>query len=274
MEGGRLNQHITKGQSMKIRVAMVIVLACGMGVPAMGQGTTKLTPSAVKPVAPVKAAAPAEQPVTKPADKKPADAAMPGDDEMAAWMATAMPGVYHEHLQKMAGEWETTMKAGWGGKMEESKGTLKNNMRMGGRYLVSNYSGTMMGQPMVGQGVMGYNNITKQYETTWRDNMGTGMMIEMGTCDAAGKVITTKGQMQGPDGQMMKQRTVYTIGDGKYTIEAFSAGADGQEAKVFELTCVRTKAPGKAAAGEDDLDEMQEQVKKKVKSATDALKPK
>lgn len=256
---------------MKMRMNIAVVAALAVCGSAMAQGTTT-KPAAAKPVEPAKQA-PAAQPST--GEKKPAAQPDP-QAEMEAWLATANPGEHHKHLEKMAGEWDCAVKSGWSGKMEESKGTIKAHMRMGGRYLVSNFQGQMMGQPMVGQGIMGYNNITKKYETIWRDNFSTGMMIETGTCDGTGKVITTSGQTEGPGGQVMKQRTVYTVGDGKYTIEAWVMGADGKESKVFEMNCVRTKAPGKGAGGgaEDEIDEMTEQVKKKVKDATDAVKPK
>jgi hypothetical protein len=259
---------------MKMRMGLAVLLACAMASPALAQtNTTAVKPAAATPVAPAKAVPAAAQPTTDKA-APPAAAGQPDPQaEMEAWLATAAPGEHHEHLAKMAGEWDCTIKSGWGGKMEESKGTSKNHMRMGGRYLVSNFSGKMMNQPMAGQGIMGYNNNSKKYESIWRDNMSTGMMIETGTCDGEGKVITTTGQTIGPDGKAINGRTVYTISDGKYIVEAFMTGPDGKDTKVFEMTCIRTKAPGKAAAGDadDEMDELTTQVKKRV---NDAVKPK
>jgi len=257
---------------MKKYITVSFLLACAIAAPALAQTNTvpakNAKPVATQPAAPDVTAQPAVKKTAQPE-------ASPGMEAEDAWMAASKPGEHHDHLAKMAGEWSCTVKSGWGGKMEESKGTQKNHMRMGNRYLVSNFQGTMMGQPMNGQAIMGYNNITKKYETLWRDNMGTGMMFETGTCDAAGKVITTTGQSESPDGKIIKTRTVYTIGDGKYSVEVFHPGADGKEAKMFEMQCIRTKAPGKAVAGEDDeIDEIQNSVKQKIKSTTDALKPK
>ncbi len=258
---------------MKKRIPVLFLLACAIAAPAIAQTNTvpakNAKPVAVQPAAPDVTAQPAVKKTAQPE-------ASPGmEAEMEAWMAASEPGEHHEHMAKMAGEWDCTVKSGWAGKMEESKGVQKNHMRMGGRYLVSNFQGTMMGQPMNGQAIMGYNNITKKYETVWRDNMGTGMMIETGTCDSSGKVITTTGQSEAPGGKVMKTRTVYTVGDGKYSVEVFHPGADGKEAKMFEMQCVRTKLPGKAAAGADDeLDEIEKNIKQKIKSTTDAIKPK
>ncbi len=256
---------------MNLRTALPILVTAAFCASAMAQNTT-VKPSSATPVKPA-AAAPAATPAAQPDKKAVQPEPSPGmEAEMAAWMAAAEPGEHHKHLEKLAGEWECTIKSNWNGTVEESKATQKNHMRMGGRFLVSNFQGTMMGQPMIGQSIMGYNNISKKYETIWRDNMGTGMMIETGTCDGTGKVITTTGQCDAPGGKTMHTRTIYTIGDGKYSVEVFHPGPDGKEAKVFEMHCVRTKAP--AAAADDDLDEIQKNVKQKVKDAKDAIKPK
>jgi hypothetical protein len=253
---------------MKKTVTLAAMAACMLGAPLLAQNNPTVKPSAVKPV-------PAAKPVEAQPEKKAPVAPAGTDAEMAAWMAAAEPSEHHQHLANMAGEWDCTVKSNWTGQPEQSKATVKAHMRMGGRYLVSNFQGTMMGQPLNGQGIMGYNNMSKKYETVWRDNMGTGMMIETGTCDSAGKVITTSGESAGPDGKMMKSRTVYTIGDKKYSIEMYQPGPDGKETKVFEMHAVQTKPPTKGGAGPDsDMDDAQEQVKKKVKDATDTTKPK
>ncbi len=46
---------------------------------------------------------------------------------------------------------------------------------MGGALPGSFHTGDMMGQPMEGRGLTAYNNATKECETTWIDNMGTGI---------------------------------------------------------------------------------------------------
>ena len=36
--------------------------------------------------------------------------------------------------------------------------------------------GEMMGMPVKGIGITGYNNMTQEYESYWIDNLGTGMI--------------------------------------------------------------------------------------------------
>jgi len=253
---------------MQTRLTAACVLALAACSPLLAQ--TGTTPSKATPAAPAKPAL-AVRPA-KPEAKQPD--AVPGmDADMAGRMAAGVPGEHHKHLEQMAGEWDAKVTSHWDPVPEESKATLKAHMRMGGRYLVSNFQGTMMGQPMVGQHILGYNNITKKYESLWRDNMGTGMMMETGTCDGAGKVITMTGETDGPDGKKHKSRSVTTIGDGKFTMQMFGDGPDGKEMKLMEIVYTRTKAPAKGGM-DDEMDEMQTKIKKGVKDATDAAKPK
>ena len=266
---------------MQTRLTAACVLALAACSPLLAQtGTTpaptKATPATppkpVPAVQPAKQATPVEKQPANPGVKQPE--ASPGmEAEMAAWMATAAPGEHHKHLEQMAGEWDARVTSSWGGAPEESKATLKSHMRMGGRYLVGNFQGTMMGQPMVGQQILGYNNITKKYESLWRDNMGTGMMMETGTCDGAGKVITMTGETDGPDGKKHKSRSVTTIGDGNFTMQMFGDGPDGKEMKMMEIVYTRTKAPAKGGM-DDEIDDVQNKIKKSIKDATDAAKPK
>ena len=179
--------------------------------------------------------------------------------EAEAWMKAAEPGEQHKLLEKLAGEWSATVKSRFTGDWQESKATIRGRMTMGGRYLVSSFQGTLAGQPLTGQQVIGFNNITKKFESVWRDNMGTGMMIESGT--GAGNSFTTTGESQDPFGKTIKSKTVCTIGDGTYTVEMFQPGPDGKEAKVFEMSCTRTgdasprRRGGGAGGGNRDADD-------------------
>ena len=70
--------------------------------------------------------------------------------------------------------------------MEET-GTATRTMALGGRVLVEDVKSTMMGMPFTGHGMMGYDNVTGKYWSTWMDSMSTGMMMSEGTCDAKGR---------------------------------------------------------------------------------------
>jgi hypothetical protein len=72
----------------------------------------------------------------------------------------------------------------------------------------------MMGQPFQGKSTLGYNNASKEYTTTFIDNIGTGMMVGIGKYDEKNKSMEFKGDMVNPvNGKKTPYREVYTIVD-------------------------------------------------------------
>ena len=177
-------------------------------------------------------------------DKKPEGGA-PGEADMAAMMKAAEPGENHKHLGRMAGDWEYTSKM-WmapGQPPEESKGTMHGETVMGGRYLQHHWKGNMAGMPFEGLGTEGYDNATKQFISSWIDNMSTGMMFSKGSCDAAGKVCTMTGDMADPmSGSNMTTKMVVTWADNDhFRNEMFMKDPSGGEMKMMEINASRKK---------------------------------
>ncbi len=166
--------------------------------------------------------------------------------EMAAMMALASPGEHHKHLDHLAGTWETTGKS-WmapGAPPTEWKGASEAHWVLGGRYLASTYTGDFGGMPFEGHGLDGYDNLGKQYVSTWVDNMGTGVMYMQGQCSEGGKVHTLHSEMLDPmGGPKVKTRSVTTmVGPDSYHTEMFVTDASGAETKVMELIGTRKKS--------------------------------
>ena len=178
-------------------------------------------------------------------DKK-AEGKPPGEAEMmAAMMKAGEPGENHKHLGRMAGDWEYTMKS-WmapGQPPEESKGTMHGEMLMGGRYLRHHWKGSFSGMPFEGMGTEAYDNMSKKFLSTWIDNMGTGIMMSTGTCDAAGKSCTMVGDTADPmSGQTMTMKGVITWADNDhFKNEMFVKDPSGNEMKVMEISASRKK---------------------------------
>lgn len=163
---------------------------------------------------------------------------------MAAWQKAMTPGPAHQELATHAGDWTYTSKM-WmqpDAPPMESTGKSKIEAIMGGRYIAENVEGEMMGMPMKGMSVTGYNNITQMYESTWIDNMGTGIMLAKGTKD--GDTLTLVGSTMDPMGNMLKVKMVTTFKDkDHYTFEYYSDTPDGTEmAKVMEMAYTRKGA--------------------------------
>jgi hypothetical protein len=164
---------------------------------------------------------------------------------MAAMMAAMKPGPQHDVLAKMAGDWTVTGKMWMNPKedpMPMDPGTEYAEMILGGRYLQSVMNGKMMGMPYEGHGLMGYDNVKKQYQITYVDNMGTAISTGTGTADATGKIISLMGKMDDPSTGKMDSdvKYVYTIKDDKtFVFEMYGPAPTGGLVKMMEMTYVK-----------------------------------
>ena len=168
------------------------------------------------------------------------------DDDMAAqqqaWMDYMTPGPMHEMMAKSVGDWSATIKY-WmdpSGEPTVTEGTSKVEMILGGRYLKETSNSTVMGMPMDGISITGYDNAAKEFTNIWIDNMGTGITVAKGTYDEATNTITLLGSMIDPmTGKDTKYReTLHLIDDNHHVFEMFT-DHDGQEIKTMEVEYTR-----------------------------------
>jgi len=168
------------------------------------------------------------------------------DEDMAAqqqaWMEYMTPGPMHEMMAKSVGDWKATIKF-WmdpAGEPTVVEGTSKVEMILGGRYLKETSNSMVMGMPMEGLNLMGYDNATKEFTSVWIDNMGTGTMVANGTYDDETKTITLHGSMFDPmTGKDTKFReTLHIIDDNHHVFEMYTDN-DGQEVKSMEVEYTR-----------------------------------
>ncbi len=182
---------------------------------------------------------------TKPAD----DVWVPVDSATAMnkMMEAGTPGPMHQLLTSWSGTWngETTSWDYEGATPAKSISTAVNTMMVGGKYQSSKHSGNMMGMPFEGFSIMGYDNVTKQFVSTWIDNWGTGIMNFTGSWDAASKTLTMAGSY--PDmlrpGKECKMREVFkVIDDNTQHMEMYGPDPKtGTEFKVMEMHLTRKK---------------------------------
>lgn len=161
---------------------------------------------------------------------------------MEAWQKAMTPGEQHEQLAAAAGSWDVAS-TWWmepGKEPEKSTGTAERKMILGGRVMVEEFKGTMMGQPFEGIGLTGYDNVTKKWWGTWNDSMTTGIMVTTGTCE--GSKCEYTGTFADPmTGATSTMRMVSEHGPDRETMEMFGKGPDGSEMKMGELVYTRRK---------------------------------
>ena len=163
-------------------------------------------------------------------------------EEMKAWTEYMTPGPMHEMMAKLTGDWKTVHKF-WmdpAGEPMSSDGTAKTEMILGGRYQMSKFSGSVMGMPMEGVWMMGFDNASQEFTATWIDNMGTGTAIAKGKYDESSKTISMDGTMMDPISKtdMKFKQYLKLVDDNNYTLE-MKLDVNGQEFKSMEIEFTR-----------------------------------
>ncbi|HEY6083785.1 MAG TPA: DUF1579 domain-containing protein, partial [Nitrospira sp.] len=123
----------------------------------------------------------------------------------------------------------------------ESTGTCEEKVLLDGRFLQQECMGEMMGQPFSGIGVLGYDNFTKKYVTTWMDSIGTGIFMMEGTGSPDGKTIKLQGSHKDPMEGTMKHHAVWKIVDENTQVfELWGTGKHHpKDTKMMEITYTR-----------------------------------
>lgn len=159
---------------------------------------------------------------------------------MEAWQKAATPGAPHQLLASMEGTWAVSSKM-WtapGAPPIETQGTSKKTMILDGRFLQEELDSNMMGMPMKGLGITGYNNTTGEWEFIWMDNMGTMMMNGAGKKD--GDTITMESNYVDPiSGEKSWTRMVTEIQDKDHYTFSMYGKMDGKETKMMEASYSR-----------------------------------
>jgi len=158
------------------------------------------------------------------------------------WEKYMEVGPMHKMLEASTGEWkaEITFWMEPGTPPQKSTSSCTNSMILGGRYQESKHTGTVMGMPFEGQGLVGFDNIKKVFISTWVDNMGSGVMVAEGPYDEKTKSITMKGStMDAMTGKEIKTRQVFTFIDEKTEKFEMFMNQDGKEIKSMEILYTR-----------------------------------
>lgn len=169
------------------------------------------------------------------------------DEKMRMMKEYSTPGEYHTKLAAMAGNWKYTSvwKETADGKSEVSNGTTNMKMIMDGRFLQQDVKGKSMGQNFKGLGTIGYNNVKKQYESTWIDNMATGMAHGTGTFDKTKDTIVETGEFSCPTAAGGKTQTYRAewkmIDKDKSTYTMWIKDDSGKEFINMEMNYTRSK---------------------------------
>lgn len=162
------------------------------------------------------------------------------------WERMNAPGKNHEMLARFAGEWDAqcTFWLTPNAEPMTGKGTLKGEAIYEGRFIRSIFEGTGFhkDKPLGGTSYLGYNTITKKFETFWIGSSTTGMMLATGDASADGKTITLTSTFDDPlTGGKASAKYVYQwAADDKFVFTMFRTVGE-KDVKEGEIAYTRKK---------------------------------
>lgn len=162
-----------------------------------------------------------------------------------AWTDYATPGDAHKRMAQDNGVWDEEMTS-WqnaGAEPMKMKMTAEIKSIFDGRYQEAVHKGDFMGMPFEGKSTLAFDNTSKEYISTWIDNMSTGIMVMRGNYDEATKIFKMEGEVIDPvTKKMKKMREVITMVDeNTQKMEMYDTGYDGKEFKNMEIIMKRKK---------------------------------
>jgi hypothetical protein len=234
----------------QLRASLAAVVALSATFAFAQSGSPTSNQKDTKPPAAPKA--PAAKPATPPSTGDLPPGMDPAD--MQAYMDAGMPGPMHAHLAKSVGVWEGKTMSWMAPDAPPTEGTCVSTITtmMDGKFVRSEIKGDIPGMgAFVGLGINGYDNVSKMFQASWIDNMGTGMMTGTGTLSADGKVLTWNMSFYCPitKKQCIMREVDTATGPDSMKLEMFGPHPKtGKEFKSMEIVLHRKAGTGPAKA--------------------------
>ncbi|MDA3934385.1 MAG: DUF1579 family protein [Gammaproteobacteria bacterium] len=174
----------------------------------------------------------------------PAGAEMPAEMQamMEAYAQAAKTGKQHAMLAESVGEWTAAVSMWMDPSADPmlSTSSVNRTMTVDGRVLEEHWQGNVMGQPFMGLGRTGYDNVTGKYWSTWTDNMSTALMVMYGNHDTASNTYSFSGEYFDPlTKQPVKTRSELSIPAPGQELMTMFETRDGTEIKTMQIELQR-----------------------------------
>ncbi len=132
-----------------------------------------------------------------------------------------------QNIAAFVGSWELAVDG------VEKKGSAEIKPILGGRFITEDVKIPYGDLDMEWHGVMGYNQVKKQYTGIWFDNANNTTLSTSGAADESGRIITFGGEQVGLGKFIWR---ISNDGQKSMTIEMFQLADDGKETQVMKVT--------------------------------------
>jgi hypothetical protein len=165
-------------------------------------------------------------------------------DPQAKFEPKSAPGAGQKYLQGFVGDWEVA-KAFFprSGEPSRSKGTCRQSMIQGGRFLQSEFTFGEGDRKTTGVGLIGFEPESGAFTSLWIDSRQTRMSHRRSRDKFDGSQIVLYSASLEPEAkEARRSKTLSRLEDGGKRIvhRQYSLGAAGEERLVMELVMTRT----------------------------------
>lgn len=164
-------------------------------------------------------------------------------DPQSTYEPKSKPGVGQKFLQKFVGDWDVVKTFHpKSGDPVRLKGSCRQTMIHGGRFLKSDFTFIRGDEKTTGTGLVGFDTTSGQFTSVWIDSRSTRMSFRQGKDKFDGKQIVLHSSGLGGDGKTArKSRTLTSLEeDGRKIVHRqYTANKDGKERLVMELVLTR-----------------------------------
>ncbi len=166
-------------------------------------------------------------------------------DPQAKVEPRSAPGAGQKYLERFVGEWNVA-KAVFprAGEPSRTKGTCRQSMVQGGRFLQSEFTFGEGDRKTTGLGLIGFEPETGLFTSVWIDSRQTRMSHRKSRDRFDGEEIVLYSESLGEAKESRRSKTVSRVeeGGGKVVHRQFNLGPGGEERLFMELVMTRAAA--------------------------------
>lgn len=148
-------------------------------------------------------------------------------------------GAQQGFLAKRAGNYTRVIK--FMGQPGEWKGTSKISVILGGRFIMEQNRDEVMGKPVEGVRILGYDDAAKKYEMISMYTMSTGITKFIGTSADGGRTVEYSAMSSEPRGAVPLHALIRQVNDSEFVVTLSTRGDDGKNKPFQETTYTRAK---------------------------------